>query len=118
MTALRPIRKGEEVLNYYGPLPNSDLLRRYGYTTVKHRMHDVTEVNWGLVLEAAKKVFRLDDKTSKTGEGLGSNLLQSTKLALQLDDEGSKAAVKIPSRPTCSIFSKEPLTPRAARAPE
>lgn len=30
MVALKPMRKGEEVLNDYGPLPRSDLLRRYG----------------------------------------------------------------------------------------
>lgn len=30
VTSLRPIKAGEEILNYYGPHPNSELLRRYG----------------------------------------------------------------------------------------
>jgi SET domain-containing protein 6 len=48
-TALRTIRAGEEVLNYYGPLPNGELLRRYGYVTPKHSQHDVVELPWELV---------------------------------------------------------------------
>ncbi|KAK3309254.1 uncharacterized protein B0T15DRAFT_483668 [Chaetomium strumarium] len=48
-TALRKIRAGEEVLNYYGPLPNGELLRRYGYVTPKHSRYDVVELPWQLV---------------------------------------------------------------------
>ncbi|KAK4153667.1 hypothetical protein C8A00DRAFT_15162 [Chaetomidium leptoderma] len=48
-TALRPIKAGDEILNYYGPLPNGELLRRYGYVTAKHSRHDVVELPWGLV---------------------------------------------------------------------
>jgi hypothetical protein len=46
---LRLIRHGEEVLNYYGPLPNSDLLRRYGYNSEKHSRYDVVEIPKRLV---------------------------------------------------------------------
>ncbi|KAL6249784.1 N-lysine methyltransferase setd6 [Rhinocladiella similis] len=49
MTSLREIKAGEEVLNYYGPLPNGELLRRYGYTSPKHARYDVVEVPWSLV---------------------------------------------------------------------
>lgn len=52
MTALRHIKAGEEILNYYGPLPNSELLRRYGYVTSKHSRYDVVEVSW-TILESA-----------------------------------------------------------------
>ncbi|AEO62188.1 uncharacterized protein THITE_2106073 [Thermothielavioides terrestris NRRL 8126] len=48
-TALRPIRAGDEILNYYGPLPNGELLRRYGYVTPKHSRYDVVELPWELV---------------------------------------------------------------------
>ncbi|CAM1507847.1 Fc.00g046950.m01.CDS01 [Cosmosporella sp. VM-42] len=48
-TALRPIKAGEEILNYYGPHPNSELLRRYGYVTEKHSRYDVVEIPWSLV---------------------------------------------------------------------
>ncbi|KAK1750158.1 ribosomal lysine N-methyltransferase [Echria macrotheca] len=48
-TSLRRIPAGEEVLNYYGPLPNGELLRRYGYVTPRHSRYDVVELPWGLV---------------------------------------------------------------------
>jgi hypothetical protein len=63
MTSLRKITAGEEVLNYYGPLPNSDLLRRYGYVTAKHSLHDVAEVSWDLVAKVALQTGLIDDRT-------------------------------------------------------
>jgi hypothetical protein len=51
-TSLRTIKAGEEILNYYGPHPNSELLRRYGYVTEKHSRYDVVEIPWSLVEEA------------------------------------------------------------------
>ncbi|KAK1834902.1 ribosomal lysine N-methyltransferase [Podospora conica] len=53
-TALRRIARGEEILNYYGPLPTSELLRRYGYVTPAHARHDVVEVPWAVVLPHVK----------------------------------------------------------------
>lgn len=61
MTSIRPIKASDEVLNYYGPLPNSDLLRRYGYTSVKHQAHDVVEINWSTILDATKVELDLGD---------------------------------------------------------
>ncbi|KAL7945370.1 UV-endonuclease UvdE domain-containing protein [Trichoderma barbatum] len=52
VTALRTIKAGEEILNYYGPHPNSELLRRYGYVTPKHSRYDVVELPWKLVEES------------------------------------------------------------------
>ncbi|KAK6706672.1 hypothetical protein SNK05_010551 [Fusarium graminearum] len=49
VTSLRPIKAGEEILNYYGPHPNSELLRRYGYVTEKHSRYDVVEIPWDIV---------------------------------------------------------------------
>jgi len=69
MTSLRPIETGNEVLNYYGPLPNSDLLRRYGYTSVKHRAHDVVEINWSTILDAIK--IELDLRDLELSEAVG-----------------------------------------------
>ncbi|KAI0017173.1 SET domain-containing protein [Xylariomycetidae sp. FL0641] len=63
VTTLRPIRAGEEVLNYYGPLGNGELLRRYGYVTEKHARHDVVEIPWNLVLSVLKETLRLDEAT-------------------------------------------------------
>lgn len=53
-TSLRPIGKGEEVLNYYGPLSNGELLRRYGYVTAAHRRWDLVDLAWDAVLDALR----------------------------------------------------------------
>ncbi|KAL7625810.1 Ribosomal lysine N-methyltransferase 4 [Parahypoxylon ruwenzoriense] len=63
VTALRPIPAGTEVLNYYGPLGNGELLRRYGYVTNHHTRYDVAEVSWDLILPVLKDALKLDDQT-------------------------------------------------------
>lgn len=63
VTALRPIKPGEEILNYYGPHPNSELLRRYGYVTRKHSRYDVVEIPWSLVLECMKRSLLFSEET-------------------------------------------------------
>ncbi|KAG6032667.1 hypothetical protein E4U41_007177 [Claviceps citrina] len=49
VTTLRDIKSGDEILNFYGPHPNSELLRRYGYVTEKHSRYDVVEIPWKVV---------------------------------------------------------------------
>ncbi|KAL2148418.1 hypothetical protein VTH82DRAFT_2338 [Thermothelomyces myriococcoides] len=77
-TTLRTIKAGEEVLNYYGPLPNGELLRRYGYVTPKHARYDVVELSWGLI-EAELRV-RVGDRMSP------ADWEQVNKLARSDDD--------------------------------
>ncbi|KAJ6282129.1 hypothetical protein J3E71DRAFT_198694 [Bipolaris maydis] len=52
MKALKPIQAGEEIFNDYGPLPRSDLLRRYGYITENYAQYDVVEIPADLVSQA------------------------------------------------------------------
>lgn len=63
VTSLKPIPAGQEILNYYGPLCNGELLRRYGYVTPVHARYDVVELPWNLVLSVLKEKLRLDDTT-------------------------------------------------------
>jgi SET domain-containing protein 6 len=56
-TLRRVLAAGQEVLNYYGPLPCSELLRRYGYVTSEHRRYDVVELPWSLVRQALASNF-------------------------------------------------------------
>lgn len=65
MVALRPIKAGEEILNYYGPLPSSDLLRRYGYFSEKHTVHDVAEVEWTMVIKATVNQLGMSEAEMK-----------------------------------------------------
>ncbi|TQV94708.1 SET domain-containing protein RMS1 [Cordyceps javanica] len=62
VTALRPIKAGEEILNYYGPHPNSELLRRYGYVTERHARYDVVEIPWDMIEAAAVSQLNLSEE--------------------------------------------------------
>jgi SET domain-containing protein 6 len=53
MKAIKPIAAGEEIFNDYGPLPRSDLLRRYGYITDNYAQYDVVEISADLVSDVA-----------------------------------------------------------------
>ncbi|KAF1938316.1 SET domain-containing protein RMS1 [Clathrospora elynae] len=53
VTTLRDtLPAGSEIFNYYGPLPSSELLRRYGYVTPEHHRYDVAEIPWSVVRSA------------------------------------------------------------------
>lgn len=53
MKATKPIPAGSEIFNDYGPLPRSDLLRRYGYITPNYAQYDVVEIPFDLVAQLA-----------------------------------------------------------------
>lgn len=61
-TSLRPIAKGEEILNYYGPLSNGELLRRYGYVTRTHRRWNLVDLSWESILAGLKAEVALSVK--------------------------------------------------------
>ncbi|EUC41501.1 hypothetical protein COCMIDRAFT_106063 [Bipolaris oryzae ATCC 44560] len=64
VTSLRErIPAGSEILNYYGPLPSSELLRRYGYVTPEHHRYDVAELPWSLVRTALAEELKLSEDT-------------------------------------------------------
>jgi hypothetical protein len=71
VTSLRDISAGEEIFNYYGPHPNSELLRRYGYVTEKHSRHDVVEIPWETVQNSlASELGVPQDVMARTVSGL------------------------------------------------
>ena len=55
MRAIRQIKAGEEILNDYGQLPRSDLLRRYGYVTDKYAVFDVAELPTAPIISYIRK---------------------------------------------------------------
>ena len=59
---MRPIKAGEEIFNYYGPHPNSELLRRYGYVTEKHSRYDVVEIPWDVVESVMTSKFGISSQ--------------------------------------------------------
>ncbi|PFH62525.1 hypothetical protein XA68_13264 [Ophiocordyceps unilateralis] len=76
VTSLRPIQAGEEILNYYGPHPNSELLRRYGYVTDKHARYDIVELPWS----------RIEDATA-AHLNLPQDVIDKSRIRMQEDDE-------------------------------
>lgn len=60
MKSLVDIQPGEEILNDYGSLPRSDMLRRYGYITPAYAPFDVAEVEKELLVEAVQKYKPLE----------------------------------------------------------
>jgi SET domain-containing protein 6 len=67
MKALKPIKGGEEIFNDYGPLPRSDLLRRYGYITNNYAIYDVVEISF----DTAAAVM---EKAGVSAKGLNSKV--------------------------------------------
>lgn len=53
MVSMERIVKGEEILNDYGDLPRSDLLRRYGYITDTYSQYDVVEIATSRIIALA-----------------------------------------------------------------
>lgn len=53
---------GTEILNYYGPLPSSELLRRYGYVTPEHQRYDVVELPWTLIIASISKELGISEE--------------------------------------------------------
>ena len=66
MRAIRPIMAGEEILNDYGQLPRSDLLRRYGYVTDKYAVFDVAELPTAPIISYIRKDLHKDHKVRQT----------------------------------------------------
>ncbi|KAI9837558.1 MAG: hypothetical protein M1819_007209 [Sarea resinae] len=62
MKSLKPVMKGEELFNDYGPLPRSDLLRRYGYITPNYAQYDVVELSTAAIATAAAEQTGLTPK--------------------------------------------------------
>ncbi|TGZ84872.1 SET domain-containing protein [Ascodesmis nigricans] len=52
MRTIIPVPVGAELFNDYGPLPRSDLLRRYGYITPNYTPYDVVEVSAEAIISA------------------------------------------------------------------
>ena len=71
-TSIRAIAAGEEILNYYGPLSNGELLRRYGYTTDKHAFFDAVDLPWELVQQ--KLVAELPGLAASDGDKISKML--------------------------------------------
>lgn len=74
MRAIKGIRPGEEILNDYGQLPRSDLLRRYGYTTEKYAVFDVAEISTKAIVDYTRGDMRNELKVRLTAADVEARL--------------------------------------------
>ena len=77
MSSLCHIPTQAQLYNDYGPLPRSDLLRRYGYLTPGYAQYDVVELKGDLITEV---VLKMHNPTLDYTEKL-------TRLELLIDEE-------------------------------
>jgi len=54
MRSIKPIPKDEQIYNTYGNLPNSDLLRRYGYV-IPDSADDLVEISTDSIVETINR---------------------------------------------------------------
>jgi len=57
MRSIRTISKGEQIYNTYGNLPNSDLLRRYGYVIPSSR-DDIVEIPCEMIVDTISSLSK------------------------------------------------------------
>ncbi|KAJ4418481.1 Ribosomal lysine N-methyltransferase 4 [Gnomoniopsis sp. IMI 355080] len=114
-TTLREIKKGEEVLNYYGPLSTGELLRRYGYVTAGHRRWNLVDLSWESILAALKGQFGGVLKAGEWEKVLGAldedEMEESFIIEYDAKDPDSEGRVE--EVPTMSVNIPEELVEQA-----
>ncbi|KEZ39765.1 SET domain-containing protein [Scedosporium apiospermum] len=99
VTSLRTIREGEEILNYYGPLANSDLLRRYGYVSNLHRRYDVVEIPRSMVAAHVQMALGVSEAfKEKAMSFLGDDVEESIVLERDSGEPNSDGTLIAPIR--------------------
>jgi SET domain-containing protein 6 len=78
MRTLVPVAADSELFNDYGPLPRSDLLRRYGYITPNYAQYDVVEVSSPLIVDIAGKNLSAEDKKARVDYLLDEGILEDS----------------------------------------
>lgn len=57
MVADKPIKKGEQIFNLYGELPNSEILRKYGYVELPSSKFEFAEISKSTIKRTFEKIF-------------------------------------------------------------
>jgi SET domain-containing protein 6 len=80
MKTIVPVAAGAELFNDYGPLPRSDLLRRYGYCTPNYAQYDVVELNSRSIVDTAVEQHNIDaeDKQERVDYLLDEGVLDDS----------------------------------------
>ncbi|KAL9060798.1 MAG: hypothetical protein Q9162_000502 [Coniocarpon cinnabarinum] len=100
MRSTREIKQGEEVLNDFGTLPRSELLRRYGYVTDKYAVYDVIEIPLHLITEAVdqddSQVSERLEKLEEDGLDLHGFIIDREDSSVLEGEDNERPPVRIP----------------------
>ncbi|KAF2621291.1 SET domain-containing protein RMS1 [Macroventuria anomochaeta] len=67
------VKAGTEILNYYGAMPSSEVLRRYGYVTPEYHRYDEVEIPRSAVAKALSTATGLSPSNlTDMGVGIGT----------------------------------------------
>ncbi|OMP89134.1 Ribosomal N-lysine methyltransferase 4 [Diplodia seriata] len=114
MEAITGIKAGDEIFNDYGPLPRSDLLRRYGYSTPFYEQYDVVEIPTDLIVETLKAETKVSDEEieEKVKENLPIRSSEPFSLTPPTPHSSPTSRTKTSSRPaTTSAATPNKIPP-------
>ena len=78
MIATKPIKQGEQIINNYGPLPDSELLRRFGFVEEHPNPHNGCEIPCAmLVARCQEQMYPSGTKRSGSDAARNKALLQN-----------------------------------------
>lgn len=80
MIATKPIKQGEELINNYGPLSISELLRRFGFIEEQPNPHNGCEIPCAMLVGHCQEQMRLTSPKPSSSEVARSKALLQHKL--------------------------------------
>ncbi|VEU24203.1 DEKNAAC105451 [Brettanomyces naardenensis] len=90
MKAIKPINKGDQIFNTYGDLPNSEIMRKYGYVELPSSAAEFADIPLTVITQYYQKKFSETFSTVKNVDHIVERLLdligQSEYLEETLED--------------------------------
>jgi hypothetical protein len=99
MIATQPIPRGAQVVNTYGDLPNSELLRRFGFVETEPNPHDCAQLQVQDLALAAARVYACDDNGGESAPHSSRNAqLVSGDSDTATTEEGGQAQAPLDAK--------------------
>ena len=77
MILTQPVKQGEELINNYGPLSDSELLRRFGFTEDQPNPHNNCEVPFGMVQASCQQQISKTCKGNTSSHAVPSSSVEA-----------------------------------------
>ena len=80
MIATKPIKQGEEIINNYGPLSDSELLRRFGFVEEQPNPHNGCEIPCAMLVARCQEQMRPSGAKRSSSDAARNKALVQHKL--------------------------------------